>query len=240
MYFCTKNAMALGTVTVTGADANNPKERLYDRDRNDLWVYTATGAITFDVDIGSNTTIDLLVIDGHNFDGETIEWERYDSGSWTDIVSSWVQSGNGQIVKVASSPVTDTRFRVTVTSMTDPECAEITMSERKLNISPNWNMSPGYSRNQAINYSRTGHRWALKLGEEKWQARYSLTLNEADSELTEWLTCLADIDYGLHAFYVYDYEDILRFVELQMPVTQPFAFKNDDFYALDITLTEVH
>lgn len=239
--FCAKNVLAIGTTTASGSDANNPTVRLYDRDRNDKWKWSTTGAVTFQTILSSAESVDFLAVDNHNFIGETITWEYYD-GSWHDVISSWVQSDNDRIVKLASSAVSGTRFRVTVTSTTNPECAEITMSLRSLSLDPQMpGPVGGRMSNVDTSYSKNGYRHSVKFGEKKWLCDYVFKISQ--STLDDFKTVLDYIEDGFYPFYVYDHDGTLRYVELMMPIKWPHEYKGSTsippYYLLKLQLQEV-
>jgi hypothetical protein len=119
------------SITTDGYDAGYPNARLGDLSVNLYWKYGSEGTVTIKVDQGASgsESIDFLAIERHNFDGETIAWQYSDNDSdWYDAVTSWSQSGNTQIIKTLSAAITHRYWRVTVTSMSSPQCTEIFMS----------------------------------------------------------------------------------------------------------------
>jgi len=119
------------SVSVTGdADSGYPESRLYDRSIDFYWKYTTGGTITFQVDQGAagDLAVDFLAIERHNFNGLAMTWDWSTNGSsWTNV-ESWTQSGNTQIIKTISSPLTKRYWRVVATSAVAPQCTEIYMS----------------------------------------------------------------------------------------------------------------
>lgn len=119
-------------VTVTGTpDVGYPVERLYDRSIGFFWKDAVTEAKTFKADQGAsgNLDVDTLIIDRHNFNGKAMTWEYSDNDSdWTPAVTGWAQGDNNQIVKTLSAALTHRYWRMTVASITDPQCSEIFMS----------------------------------------------------------------------------------------------------------------
>jgi len=128
----TRNILEDGTVTVTGtADTGYPRSRLFDRAISLYWKDTVTEAKVFHVDQGAtgNVSVDGLFIPKHNFNGEDIAWEYSENDSdWSPACAGWTQGGNEQIVKVLSAALTKRYWRVTLTSMENPQCSEIFMS----------------------------------------------------------------------------------------------------------------
>ena len=127
------NILESGTVTVTGTpDTGYPVSRLYDRGLSLYWKDTVTEAKTFHVDQGATgiLDVDMLAIFGHNFDGEDMQLQYSDDdAAWTDAVTDWTQSGDAQITKPLAAAVTHRYWRVTVTSMANPECGELYISK---------------------------------------------------------------------------------------------------------------
>ena len=196
------NILEDGTVTVTGEDSAYPATRLHDRSRNLYWRYSATGALTFHVDQGAtgNVGVDAMAIIGHNFDGEDMQWQYSDNDSdWYDAVTDWTQSGNADIVKTLGSPATHRYWRVTVSSMTNPLCGEIWMSEGySFDIARKPDPFHSYRDNVRWSESIGGQVRSIKFGESGSEWSYSLRL----SSLTDIDSIVSDLDgFSLPFFF---------------------------------------
>jgi len=201
------NFLEDGTVTVTGtADTGYPESRLYDRALGFLWKDTVTAAQDYHLDYATAVECDFLAIEGHNFDGEDMEWQwSTDDAAWNDAVTAWTQSGNAQIVKVISSSLTKRYWKVTVTSMTNPQCGEIYMS---LGYSFDILAEPGPAVKKISNveWRRTvgGSARSTKFGNRTRQYTYDMFLSAAD--LTSFRAVIDLLDEGRYPFYIKDHE----------------------------------
>lgn len=207
--FYPQNILEDGTVTVTGdPDTGYPETRLYDRSIDFYWKDTATGAYTFHVDQGAsgNIAIDFLAIEGHNFDGKDMQWQWSDNDSdWTDAVTDWAQSGNGQIIKTISSAITHRYWRVTVSSLTNPQCTEIHMSlGYSFRIMRNPNPTENDIDNVQWNQLVGGASRSTKTGNVRRYRKYSFSLSA--SELTDIKSFETLLDEYSKPFYVYDHD----------------------------------
>lgn len=223
----TKNVFASGTVQVPGELVAYPQERIYDGDIHDLWKHNATLTFSISTQLTASTSVDFLAIHSHNFwsvGGVSISWQYYTT-SWQTALT-WSQTSSSTIIKTLDTPVTGTRFRVSVnTTIANPQCAEIFMSRKVFNKHPfqPWPV-PFKITNQFVDYTRTGHRWALKNGDTRWACKYNFTLD--DTEMAVWEQCLTDIDDGFKPFYMYDHKGTLRYVELMGPPEMPYEIPN--------------
>lgn len=149
----TFNLFELGIVSITGdADTGYPEARLWDRCGAFYWKDTASGNYEFKVeqvgsdgfgytddDFGYSTDgfgydealaeIDLLWIKGHNFIGHTCYWQYSDNGAGWTTQETWTQADSNPIVKTISSAESHRYWRLYVSSITNPVCAEIIMSK---------------------------------------------------------------------------------------------------------------
>jgi len=207
----TRNILEDGTVTVTGtADTGYPKARLYDRAISLYWKDTVTEAKTFHVDQGAsgNESVDILVIPKHNFNGEDITWQYSTNDSdWTNAVTGWTQGDNNPIVKTLSTALTKRYWRVTVTSMENPQCSEIFMSygyEFKVDFASNPKVDevPNVIWNQTVG----GLERSTKFGDERRSRTYAIFLESADSSLTEFRAAMDDLNNYSRPFYLKDHE----------------------------------
>jgi len=207
----TRNILEDGTVTVTGdADTGYPESRLYDRDISFFWKYTAVGAIEIHVDQGATTneSVDALFIPKHNFSGEDMTWQYSDDDAgWTPAVAGWNQGDNNAIEKLLSSAVTARYWKITVSSMSNPQCSEIFMSYGYA-FNFTFTNTPVFGGQPNVVWTETvgGLERSTKLGNERRTRAYTVFLREAESELTNWRAAMADLDEYSLPFYFKDHE----------------------------------
>jgi hypothetical protein len=206
------NILELGTVTVTGTpDTGFPVSRLYDRAISLFYKDTVTEAKMYTVDqgAGASLAVDFLAVNRHNFYGAYLQWE-YSSDNFSadnnDAVTPWVQADNDQIIKVASSPITERYWRLNASIMTNPKCGEIFMSR-------------GYSFNALREGNPTGRdidniRWnrtvggierSSKAGNKRKTRTYNFWMSAA--EYTNFLTVKSYLNDYAKPFYFKDHED---------------------------------
>jgi len=209
----TRNIMEDGTVTVTGTpDTGYPKARLYDRSISLYWKDTVTEAKTFHVDQGAsdNESVDALFIPKHNFNGEDMTWEySADDSNWTAACAGWTQSGNTQIEKILTTAVTARYWRVTVTSMENPQCSEIFMSygyEFRVDFAQNPELAeqPNVIWTQSVG----GLERSTKFGNLRRRRNYTLFLESTNdyTTLTDFRAAMDDLDHYSKPFYLKDHE----------------------------------
>lgn len=223
----TSNILEPGTVTVTGtADTGFSKARLYDRSIDLFWKVTATQTTTFQVDQGAsgNTAVDVLIIDKHNFNGEDITWEwSTDGNAWTAAVTGWTQGDNLQIVKALSASLTKRYWRVTVTSMENPQCSEIFMSlGYQFQVDFNENPVVGDISNVLWKQTVGGLERATKFGDKRKTRRYRLFLQSSDSTITNFRLAMTDLDSNSKPFYLKDHEANYWLCRLRNDPEEPY------------------
>jgi len=206
------NALSLSTssVTVTGtADSGYPESRLYDHSIDFYWKYTASGTLEITCDqgaLGSWPLVNTLLIDKHNFNGRTISWEYSSNGSdWSDMVTSWVQGDNLQIVKESLIDVAYRYHRLTVASAVNPQCTEVWMGGNyEFNV--RYDDPPEQSDSDNVIWTETlgGIERSTKLGGVRRGRVYSLFL--FPDALTNWKALVAYLDEYSKPFYVRDHE----------------------------------
>lgn len=203
------NYLAGGTVTVTGdPDTGYPEARLYDHAQALLWKDTVTEAKNFALDYGAAVELDFLAIANHNFAGEDLQWQYSTdnfSGDVNDAVTDWTQSGSALIVKTMGTAQTKRYWRVTLSSMENPQCGEIYMSKGyafEVLASP----APALKDVANVSWQLTvgGVDRATKWGQSRRSARYELFLSAA--ELTSFKTATALLDHYSRPFYLTDHE----------------------------------
>ena len=210
------NILEHGTVTVTGTpDTGYAEERMWDRSVNLYWKDTVTEAKTFQVNQGSNIkSVDMLFIAGHNFDGEDITWDwSTDGEAWTES-AGWTQSGFDNIVKTISA-LSKQYWRVTVTSILNPMCAEIYMGAGysfgvQARPDPMHDLIANVQWRQSIGAQER----AIKLGATRQRRDYVVRMNS--SELANLVSLLGDLDDLSLPFIVKDKDGnyhLMRFDE---------------------------
>jgi hypothetical protein len=111
-----------GTAAVSGGTAT---DYFTDGPDNSLtyekWKPTSLPA-TWDYTFASSTTVDYCCVGAHTMgtSGNTIQVQKYDSGSWTDVIASTVVTSD-QAIFCIFEPVTDTRMRIRINNGTAPE-----------------------------------------------------------------------------------------------------------------------
>jgi len=227
----TRNILETGTVTVTGTpDTGFLESRLYDRHVSFYWKVDGTQASTFHVNQGAsdNKAIDFLAIEGHNFDGEDMQWQySTDDSSWSDATTDWSQSGNSQIIKTLGSSQTKQYWRVTVASMQNPRCCEIFMS---YGYEFDVRVQPRSERTEIDNVSwrRTvgGLERSTKFGDTRRVRSYGLQLDSTD--LTSFRAAMDDLDEYSKPFFIKDDEGDYFMCRLSsVPVERPLTGRND-------------
>ena len=205
----TRNILEEGTVTVTGtADTGYPESRLYDRAISLYWKDTVTEAKTFKVDQGAsgNELVDFLAISKHNFNSEDITWEySTNDADWDDAVIGWTQGDNNQVIKTLPAALTKRYWRMTVTSMENPQCSEIFMSygyEFQVDFiqNPIADEIPNVQWNQTVG----GSERSTKLGDKRRSRTYAFFLDSTD--LTNFRATMDDLDNYSKPFYFKDHE----------------------------------
>lgn len=217
----TRNILEDGTVTVTGdADSGFPESRLYDRDVSLYWKDTVTEAKTFHVDQGAsgNESVDFLAIVGHNFNGEDLTWEYSENDvDWTPAVDGWTQGDNLQIVKTLPTALTKRYWRVTLSSMANPRCAEIFMSYG-YEFQVDFNQAQLGLKRSNVLWQETvgGVDRSVKLSSVRRVRNYNLFLDE-DSESfsrTNFRAAMDDLSDLSKPFFLKDHEGSYFMVHL--------------------------
>jgi len=205
----TKNILEDSTVTVTGtADTGYPESRLFDRAISLYWKDTITEAKTFHVDQGASgwDVVDALFIPKHNFSGYDLTWEYSDDDAlWLPAVSGWTQGDNNQIEKTLPSSLTHRYWKVTLSSMANPQCSEIFMGygyefQADFHKNPSWEDTPNVVWNQTVG----GLERSTKLGNKRRTRSYLMYLNSTTK--VTFRTAMADLDNYSKPFYFKDHE----------------------------------
>lgn len=203
----TRSIFEIGAVTVTGTpDTGYPESRLYDRDIDLYWKDTVTEAKEFEVDQGSTILdVDMLAIGKHNFNGKAMQWLWSDNGSdWTSV-ASWTQGDNNQIIKTLTIPLNHKYWKVTVASMTDPQCSEIYMSYG-YEFQIRFDKTPSGVKVSNVEWKQSvgGLERSTKFGDRRRERIYSLFLDATG--LTNFRAAIDDLDENSKPFYLKDHE----------------------------------
>lgn len=234
------NILETGTVAVTGdPDAGYPEARLYDRSTNLYWKDTVTEAKVFAVDQSASAlAVDLLVIEGHNFDTEDMQWQYSTTGAYAgeevDAVTDWAQSGNAQIIKTLGTAQTKSYWRVTLSSMANPRATELWMGfgyKFDVMINP----SGGRTSNTQWNRTVGGNERGTKFGELRKFRNYTVFLSAVN--LASLRACLDYTDAFSKPFYIRDHEDGYYLARLLSDPTE--SFDNPTHTHVDLSFVEV-
>ena len=219
-----KNILEASTVSLTAGteDADFPLSRI--RDRNISRPFKTTAAETIEVRVdqgaGGSQAIDRMLIPaGHNLDGETLDihWSE-DDVSYTPVVSQWVQSGSGLIVK-SWTALTKRYWKFIVTSPTSaPEFAELFLT-----ASVEWVKNPSRPAgrlDRIFNVSNlvttSGADRFLVHGPSRRRRSYTLpSISEAQKDA---LLELNDTWAGVKPFWLFDHEGSWIYGRLDSPL----------------------
>lgn len=198
------------SVAVTGtADSGYPESRLYDLSIDFYWKYTATGDIEVVCDQGNGIDwplVNTLIIERHNFTGRTMKWEySSDNANWYDMVDSWTQGDNLQIVKESSIATAYRYHKLTVEGAVNPKCTEIYMGGY-YEFAVRFDEPPEETDVANVVWAATlgGIERSTKLGDVRKGRQYSLFLYP--EKLTDWRTVVTYLDEFSKPFYVKDHE----------------------------------
>ncbi len=213
------NILESGTVTVTGdPDSGYPEARIHDRSIDFLWKDTVTEAKDFHVDQGaSSLDVDFLAVAAHNFDGEDLEWQHSDDdAAWTDAATDWTQADDDLIIKTLSAALTHRYWQLTLTSMANPQCAEIFMGVG-YSFDVQAPRPPSGRDLDNVQWNRTvgGSERSTKFGPVRRSRTYSLFLSAA--ELVQFDLAMAYLDDYSNPFFVTDHAGDTFFARLAGP-----------------------
>jgi len=208
-------------VAVTGSgDSGYPETRLYDHSIDFYWKYTATGDISLVVDQGVGIdwpVVNTLIIGRHNFTGRTMYWEYSTDGiSYFDMVPSWAQGDNLQIVKESTITTAYRYFRLRVIGAVNPQCTEVYMGGYyEFNV--RFDDPPKEKDVDNVIWTATlgGIERSNKLGDVRRGRIYSLFLYP--EALIDYREAIAYLDEFSKPFYIRDHENdywFARFREL--------------------------
>jgi len=221
---CYKNILESGTVTLSAGteDSDYPLYRVYDRDIGMVFKITAAVTMEIKVDQGAsgNIAIDqLLIPEGHNLDGMTLDWQYSDNDTaYTPAVSQWVQSGSGLINKSLSSAAHRYWKFIITTPASVPQIAEIFMTPAYT-----WERNPSRPAgpfDDRFNVERMedagGHVRFLEHGDSRRYRNYQLP--RAVSGQRTNIEALYDAWAGKKPFWIKDHEGNWIFGELISPL----------------------
>jgi len=230
-----------GVLTVTGTpDTGFPESRLGDRAVSLFWKDTATGAYSFEAFLATASSVDFLAVHRHNFSGIAIDWQ-YDtlassSGeSYANIISQFTPTDNNQIIKTVSTPVESDAFKLAVASITNPRCGEIWMGRRysyqvMLDAPPPETELPQVVRVKTLG----GPNRFVKRGMAPRTRSYGLRLT--DTQRTQFLTQMVDLDEYSKGFYIRDHQgEYFPCFLTQIPVITPI---NDTLFNVSFAIEE--
>lgn len=234
------NILETGTVTITGGtDTGYPESRIYDREKSLVWKHTNTSQSRgFAVDQGAGVlTSDILIVENHNFDGLTCYFQDSENGSDYDtIIDSWVQSGNGQIIKTVSAPVVSQYFRLYVQSTVNPYCGEVYISlEYSFNAYRQNRPSGSDVDNVFWNKSQGNIERSTKFGETRRARSYTFFLSA--SELTSFQAVVTYTDGLSKPFYIKDHDGDYYIVRFASPPN--YDYSHDDYTQVSVNLIEM-
>ena len=199
------------SVAVTGTgDSGYPESRLYDLSIDFYYKRTATGDWEVVCDQGAGIdwpVVNTLIIDRHNFTGRVLTWEYSTDGvSYNDMVDSWTQGDNLQIVKESTITTAYRYHKFKVAGAVNPQCTEIYMGGY-YEFKVRFDEPPGENDLDNVVWTATlgGIERSTKLGDVRKGRDYSLFLYP--EKLVEWRAMVDYLDEYSHPFYLKDHED---------------------------------
>ena len=230
--FYTRNILETAdSVTVTGTpDTGYPESRLHDRSIDLYWKDTVTEAKTFVVDTSSDIrAVDLLYIPRHNFNGEDMQWQYSTTGAWAgeevDACTDWTQSGNTPIIKTIETAQNREYWRVTLSSMANPQASEIYMSGG-ITFTILAEPAPVKDRVSNAQWNRTigGQERSTLYGDLRY--RYQYTLRLTSGIISTFNTVLDDLNQLSYPFLLLDHESEYKWVRFTEDPSLPYPPKN--------------
>ena len=215
------NRLETGTVTTTGAAADSPKERLFDRDITLPWVDSSNaGTRTIQVDQGASTILALdtwIIAAGHNLSGATVNLDSSpDGAAWTNR-DTFVPASSA-LSRRSISTQTIRFWRVTITGA----AAAPSIAELFLTVALTVQASGGPEANSATysevanierHESRAGYVWIAARGATRWSVAYTL-INLTTAERDALITLFATVQ-GAKLLYLLDEESAVYWAEWQ-------------------------
>jgi hypothetical protein len=186
------NVLEESTVTVTAEDSGYPKARLYDRSLGFYCTYSSAGAFYVTV-TGVSLAVDTLIVEGHNLNGVACYWQYSDNGSaWTSAVTDWTQSGNTQILKQLTAPLTHAYWRFYTGSIAF-QATEMFMG-RAVSVPIIWNSQPKFRDVDNVLWEQTygGVDHSIRVGAKRKHRTYQVFLDRTNYPIA---TLRSDMDY---------------------------------------------
>jgi hypothetical protein len=234
------NAMQLGTVAATSAATNYPALRLYDFELGKMWKATSAVAQTITLTGNAQSINTLLIPDGHNLAGATVNWQYY-SGSWTDVSGSPFTATSGLIRKAISAARSDASWRLVITPTTMiPQMPECYMTYLySFEVQPQYGLTSVDKRNALKIDAVSGRSTYLRLGKSKRYLEYSIYAFD-DTDLAR----LNNLEYHLGLaipFFIIDHDGNEFFAELvnELDITTFNANSSKYFYSTNLQIQQV-
>jgi hypothetical protein len=245
----TNNILESGTLTVTDADADFPKERLHDRCL-DLWFkYTGFEAsFVFHIDQGAtgNLSHNMLAVPRHIFStGSSLDfyWQgSADNVAWSNLVASWTVDDSTPFYKEQAIASTYRYLRMYGVNLTNPACGEIFMGlAQDYDVLAEPAPSLGRLDNVVWRTTTGGIERPTKQGPARNVYKYGLGLDETDRATLR--TQLADLDGYSKPFILIDHLGEMHLVRLTAPPDEVFTnYRNSagEYYTrTDIEMVEM-
>jgi hypothetical protein len=215
------NHLEGATVTVSGAAAGFPKERLSDRDAVLPWKDTGTaGNRVAEAVRGASDPlipVDTMILPaGHNLAGVTVRGDSSPDGtgpSWTNRVSFVPPSAAA--VKASFGSLTLRGWRLFVATPPNAiELGELWFSSAVALPRPPLfeQLQHGVQGHVVDHESRGGFVWSAQLGDPRWTASYGFRgLSDADKATLD--QAFRDTGGGAKHLFLDDADGVLRWVE---------------------------
>lgn len=211
------NLLEVGTVTVSGADADFPQERLYDRDvaleyRDDA----NSGNREIQNELATARPLDTWIVPpGHNLAGVSLTLRSStDAFVSVDVVRDTVVVADDGIIGPRSVLQYSTKWtKLRAASPTSaPTLTELILSLGYPIPSP---LKRRYVRAIHGNVSRfvstTGAVWKAKRGPSRWRGEWEILATDSERDVVD--AAFAAAEDGAKPFYLTDVEGIARWVE---------------------------
>lgn len=225
------NILEDGVFTIADGveDTDFPKGRLHNREIQRISrVDIDGGDVDYRIDqSAAAVAVQVLIIPaGHTLDGVTLDWQYsgndFAGGDDNDMVSQFVQSGSGQIVKIAAAVITDDYWRLLATaipsSTVDLDIAEIFMGDiytwETVSLLPIPRLDPDFNVEHRV--SAGGYDRTLKHGALKRSRFYTVVADETQRASIEAFNAEWD---GRKFFYLQDHEGTWIFGRLRAPLS---------------------
>lgn len=150
--------------------------------------------------------------------------------------SPWTQDGSSQIVKTIPAELNKRYWRVTLSSMTDPRCAEMWITYG-YEFGVQYRPSPLMRDSSNVIWSRTvgGSERSTKFGEVRRIRQYGLYLDATDLAL--WDAAIDYLDGYSKPFYLTDHEGDTMLGRFDGQPAKDFG--NQDYTTINFTFLEI-